>query len=55
MQEMKVVKYLNDKRQTLDLVNIASPDYKPEDNNDISYETAMDVMHVIGPDKQVSL
>ncbi|XP_033647741.1 uncharacterized protein At5g50100, chloroplastic-like [Asterias rubens] len=53
MQEMKVVKYLNDKRQTLDLVNIASPDYKPEDNNDISYETAMDVMHVIGPDKQV--
>ncbi len=55
MQEMKVVRYLNDKRRTLDLVNIASPDYKPEDNNGISYETAMGVMHVIGPDGQVSL
>jgi len=53
MQEIKFVQYMNKKKNTLELVNIASPDYKPEHNDNISYETAMGVMHVIGPDKQV--
>ncbi|XP_038061813.1 uncharacterized protein At5g50100, chloroplastic-like [Patiria miniata] len=53
MQEIKFVQYMNKKKDTLELVNIASPDYNPEENNRISYETAMGVMHVIGPNQQV--
>lgn len=50
---MKEVDFLMDRNKKYDslyFVDIASEDYKPEDNEGIEWETAMSKIHAIMPD-----
>ncbi|XP_013404417.1 uncharacterized protein At5g50100, chloroplastic isoform X2 [Lingula anatina] len=54
MKEIRFLQYMDKRRQNqLDMIDISSADYRPDDNGGISYETAMQEMHVIGPDNKV--
>ncbi|XP_070558434.1 uncharacterized protein [Ptychodera flava] len=53
LKEINILRYLDRKKQRLQLIDITKPDFKPEENLNISYEQAMGVMHVIGPDKKL--
>eukprot|EP01024_Parvocaulis_polyphysoides_P043708 TRINITY_DN400_c0_g1_i2.p3 TRINITY_DN400_c0_g1~~TRINITY_DN400_c0_g1_i2.p3 ORF type:complete len:193 (-),score=27.88 TRINITY_DN400_c0_g1_i2:225-803(-) len=53
---MREVDFLKDRDSTnnkIDFVDIASPDYSPENNQGISYEQAMGRIHAILPDGKI--
>ena len=54
VKEIKLLKKVNKKQQTLAFIDLKQPGYKPEDNQNISLDEALGVMRVIGKDGQVT-
>lgn len=53
VKEINLLSKLNQKKQTLDLVDVSKPNYDPSQHSGISYDKAMEVMHVIGTDGKI--
>ncbi|XP_071818239.1 uncharacterized protein [Apostichopus japonicus] len=52
-KEMAIVKYLNKKKGTLDLIDINKADFNPSEYGDFSQKELTDVFHVVDSNKQV--
>lgn len=52
-KEMTIVKYLNKKKGTLDLIDINKADFNPSEYGDFSQKELTDVFHVVDSNKQV--
>lgn len=51
-KEIAMVKFLNKRKQKLDLVDISKADFNPSDHGNFTQKELMDVFHVVGSDKQ---
>ncbi|XP_077988416.1 uncharacterized protein LOC144442912 [Glandiceps talaboti] len=53
LKEINILKYVDKNKRRIKFIDVTKPDYNPQDNCNISYEQAMGVMHVIGPENQI--
>ncbi|XP_782473.3 uncharacterized protein At5g50100, chloroplastic [Strongylocentrotus purpuratus] len=53
IQEIKLVRYLNNNKDAIHFVDISQPGYNQMEHNNIPFDEAMGIMHVVGPDNTV--